>query len=238
VLMDSHLESFRAAAPAVIGCTTTLLLIVYAVFGCRRTGVNMLPDYNAHQAEAYIFRMAMYVCTILLILCGFFHFFGTEWLIAYQTVFLSILGFYAVRTMDSEHIFIYFVSSVINWFCISGGLHPFGYSSGLVELTTYQCTNYFGSPTNSRCETGGFLNFLRVVGLAAVILQGAAVYVSFRLWKSTNNGPMNTAGSRYESIDEAKAKSAQPTYTYTLSSLQAQAYQSETPIGGEETKLI
>eukprot|EP01126_Amoeba_proteus_P034865 TRINITY_DN3498_c0_g1_i1.p1 TRINITY_DN3498_c0_g1~~TRINITY_DN3498_c0_g1_i1.p1 ORF type:complete len:167 (+),score=27.89 TRINITY_DN3498_c0_g1_i1:327-827(+) len=131
--------------------------------------------------------------------CGFFHFWGTEWLVGYQTFFFSLLGFYAVWVMDSDHLLIYLGLAIFNWFCVSGHLSMLGYGTALVDVTTPLCEEYFLSISSGRCK--GYVDFLRFLGLISIFFQTSSVYLSWRAYKlSLIRGPT----SFYESIPEIK----------------------------------
>jgi len=73
-----------------------------------------------------------------------------------------------------------------------------------MDLDDASCQGYFfGTGTGtSRCE--GYLGFLQVASLVAIIAQGLLVFFSYRMWKITDSKQT----SQYESINDAKIKSS------------------------------
>jgi hypothetical protein len=100
-----------------MGCLVIASVILAVVYFARRQGAGLLPDLNPGELEAFLTRVGLLVSTLVLIVrncifyslaqvCGFFHFFGPEWLVGYQTVFFACIGLYGIWVLDAEHIFI------------------------------------------------------------------------------------------------------------------------------------
>jgi len=195
----SDLAPFREVAPATLGCLFLASFIPFIIFMGRRQGVYMLPDYNPGELEVFLTRTGLMVTTILLMITGFFHFFGTEWLVGFQTVFFAGVGFYGVWLMDVDHLSLYGLLSAFNWLCVIGRLALLGYVQPLTELEPTSCLQYFGYTYQShRCSTS-FIDFLRLLGLVITFFQAIAVYLSYRAYHlALLRGP----ASRYESIKD------------------------------------
>jgi len=209
--------------------------------------LGSLPQRELHRT---LFRFGLFLCTSYLMLASFFHVFGTEWLVAYQTVAFAALGFYGVWTEDRTHLWLYFIVAIFNWFCVSGRLAFMGYITSLAELSTTGCYQYFTyqlpppSVVESRCVTNGFINWLRLVGLGIILVQGISVYLTYRLYyidsdsrgeyttvADGNSGPISSASSNLRPVNRSSApSSAAPTLTF--SSPHQEGYQSST-IGEE-----
>eukprot|EP01126_Amoeba_proteus_P026633 TRINITY_DN2637_c0_g1_i1.p1 TRINITY_DN2637_c0_g1~~TRINITY_DN2637_c0_g1_i1.p1 ORF type:complete len:193 (-),score=33.85 TRINITY_DN2637_c0_g1_i1:107-685(-) len=172
--------------------------------------------------EGFLVRSGLLLTTIILMMCSFFHFWGSQWFVGYQTFYFALFGFSSIWMMDSEHLLISLGLSIFNWFCVTGRLALLGYNVALVDVNTQSCVFYFGlDHVNGRCSGGGYLNFLRLLGLVIIFFQAFAIYFCWRAYKisvvrATSNLPpkvsvtdqetnLFAAGiSLYQSIPEPK----------------------------------
>lgn len=224
-LSEKNLFEFRQGAEATVGVLfyVTIIAIVFAsvfkFFGSPFVTPMNFSSMPQRELSRTLLRIALFVCTTFLMIAGFFHFFGTEWLVGYQTAIFAAIGFYAVWTEDRTHMFLYLILSIFNWFCVSGKLALFGYTTSLAELTTTGCFNYFSNVVavpppivESRCITNGFINYLRLVGLGAIVLQGVAAYLAYRLYNVDvdTRGEYTAVGDGVPSAPVARAGSRSP----------------------------
>jgi len=193
-LNEKGLYSFRLAAEATIGVLffVTLLALVLAYL-LKLHGSPFVTPINfsslpERELSRIIIRLALLTITMILYLAGFFHSFGTEWVVGYQTMAIAVIGFYSVWAEDRLHVLLFVILSTLNTLCIAGKLPFLGYATNLAELQTGVCIGYFADPTitptpdivTNRCVSNGFINYLRLLGLAAILLQGLAAYLGFR----------------------------------------------------------
>jgi len=188
------LYEFRQGAEATIGVLffAVVVAIVLAVL-IRKHGAPFVTPINFatlpdREFNRTVIRMCLMGATVFLMIAGFFHSFGKEWLVGYQTMAIAVLGFYSAWTEDREHTKIFLGLSMFNWFCICGKVQFLNYNQNLAELMTQDCESYFADWTKplptvvvNRCLTNGFLNWLRLIGLTAILFQAIAVYLAYRM---------------------------------------------------------
>jgi len=148
---------------------------------------------------------------LFLMLAGFFQFFGQEWFVGFQTSFISLIGFYAMWSLDEEYLKGYCVLAVFNLLSLSGHLPLFGYVNPSYEQPPNQCELYFGTGAG-RCVGYDLLTFLRTVGLLSLMAQAIAAFASFRLFRTPDlvSGAKPHPSSSYESIFEASTSAKHP----------------------------
>jgi len=249
---ENSLFEFRQGAEPTVGVLFFVaLLITILVYLIKKHGAPFVTPLNwsslpEREQLRTTFRILLFLCTVSLMSVGFFHLFGTEWVVAYQTLGFSIIGFYATWSEDKQHMWLYCLFSLFNWFCLSGKLAFLGYSQNLAELTTTGCIGYYyltepNPPTivTNRCITNGYLNWLRLVGLGAILVQGVTVYLSYRFvglendtgrgeYTQVNDGPTFFAGNRTgETVKVAPTSSSASKPSLVFSSpYQQDSYQS------------
>jgi len=166
---------FRQAGPAAIGTLLFGVVIAITFVNGWKSNSKIFYDFNSgYFSEIVAIRTGIQILTFLLMWIGFFQIFGPLWIVGYQLAIFSLFGFYAAWLMDKEYTFMYFLLSIYNWLCVAGRLPLFGFRTALADMTTSDCNNYFFPMNNpSRCETGGYLNFLRLLGLAAIFFSSS-----------------------------------------------------------------
>jgi len=96
---ESSLAQFRQGAEPTIGALFfTTVLIIVIVYMVKQHGAPFVTPLNfsglpEREQTRTAVRMGLLLCTILLMIIGFFHLFGTEWLVAYQILGFALIGF-------------------------------------------------------------------------------------------------------------------------------------------------
>jgi hypothetical protein len=218
---DSVLPSNLQPIFGIIGLALGIGAVVY--FGLNND-TPFLGDFR-DEKHLNILRIVLYASCAFLAFSGLFFFFSYLWFEAYQLVLFSLFGFYAVWSLDRLYVLIYLILSAFNSFCIAGKFAVLGYNYTLAEQSPITCLQYFkfGSGVSSRCSSGGFLNWLRFLGLSCVIIQPIAAYVTFVLYRRLARGGVQNIHSPggygvIKNEPQAAANTSAPSYQTTYQS--------------------
>jgi hypothetical protein len=156
----------------------------------RASGIEFLPDFTRERRLAFL-KVTLYASYGYLTTASLFMFFSVAWVEAYIIAFLSVFAFYHVWIQDRRGIFISMLAGVFLEFVVTGKLTLFGFNHNLADFNSIECYGYYyGSyiaQGSTRCNPKGYMNFLRLLGLAAIIIQPIAIYFSYSLYELLSN---------------------------------------------------
>lgn len=171
---------FTQKAFPIIFLVGLAIILVIAVLLSLRTGGTI-----GHMRNHLVFA----VINILLLVLGVFLIFGPDGsvraeVIGIQLILQAIIGHIII--FSATPLFwqkVYTVLAIFNGLCLIGSLSYLSYGAPIWALDTAQCNFYFGATSAlNRCKTDGYLQFLRIVGSIAFLLDVIAAIITLTAW--------------------------------------------------------
>jgi len=184
---DRGLDTFTTQGFPAIACIGGSLIFIYTLyFSAAKTG------YGGWRNHALWF-----ISDIFLYMFGIFLIFGPDTLgniagnggsieraaiIGLQLTFQASMGIFAIYSSNAYASLVFGIFGVFNILCLMGSNLLFNYNEPIWVLNSGECNAYFATDTTNtnftRCSDTGYLEFLRIIGSLAIILEGYLIVVS------------------------------------------------------------
>ena len=104
--------------------------------------------------------------------------------IGLQLMLQSALGFYCIMGASYYGALLYTFVAIFNALCLMGSNYLFNFNIPIWLLDTNDCNLYFGHPglNLNRCKDGGYLEWLRVLGVLLILFEFGAAVASIRAY--------------------------------------------------------
>jgi len=193
---DRGLDTFTTQGfPAIATIGGSLIFLYTLYFSAAKTGYG---GWRNH-ALWFISDVFLYMFGIFLIFgpdtlgLGIFYVNGNNnntaggsiarsAIIGLQLTFQASMGIFAIYSSNAYASLVFGIFGVFNILCLMGSNLLFNYNEPIWVLNSAECNAYFATDTTNsgftRCNDTGYLEFLRIIGSLAIILEGYLIVVS------------------------------------------------------------